>query len=495
VAKGRGAKIGGESHAFDDVLLVPCRSTVLPAQVHVETHLTRRIRLNIPLVSAAMDTVTDGRFAIALARLGGIGIVHRNYTPDRQVAEIRKVKRAGSWVVADPITLSPDDTVRTALEAMRKNGISGFPIVKGRRLVGILTNRDLRFHVDHNAPVSTLMTCKNIITAPAGTDIEQAKRILQEHRIEKLPLVDSKSQLCGMITYKDIQSSEKYPDASKDEKGRLLVGAAVGVGRGEIERAQALVEAGADVIVVDTAHGHSVGVLDAVRALKRKLHGVEVVGGNVATAEATKDLIRAGADAVKVGVGPGAICTTRVVAGVGVAQLTAIIECAAAAKKAKVPVIADGGIKYSGDIAKAIAGGARSVMIGSLFAGSEESPGELVLYHGRSFKSCRGMGSIGAMMEGSKSRYFQEDVEEAGKLVPEGIEGIVPYRGTLAGVVHQLVGGLRSAMGYCGTRTIEELAEKGRFVRVSAAGLRESHPHDILITKESPNYTTGFEEK
>ncbi|MCX2726658.1 IMP dehydrogenase [Thermomicrobium sp. 4228-Ro] len=483
-------KLVGIGLTFDDVLLVPAESAVLPKDVDTRTRLTRHIELNIPIVSAAMDTVTEARMAIALAREGGIGIIHRNLSIEEQVAEVDKVKRSESGMIVEPVTLRPTDKVRDALAVMERYHISGVPITDEQgRLVGILTNRDLRFEDDLDQPVANLMTKENLITAPVGTTLDEAREILHKYKIEKLPVVDEHGILKGLITVKDIQKRIQYPNATKDAQGRLRVGAAVGVGPDALERAAALVEEGVDVLVVDTAHGHSRAVIEMVRAIKSRWD-VDVVAGNIATGEAARALIEAGADAVKVGVGPGSICTTRVVAGVGVPQITAIMDVARVARAYGVPVIADGGIQYSGDIAKAIAAGADSVMLGSLLAGVDESPGEVILYQGERFKEYRGMGSIGAMKARSysKDRYFQQDVDSIAKLVPEGIEGRVPYKGPLANVVYQLVGGLRAAMGYCGARTIRELQEKARFIQMTNAGLRESHPHDVIITKEAPNY-------
>ncbi len=474
-----------EGLTFDDVLLVPAASSVLPNQVDISTNFTKNIRLNIPIVSAGMDTVTEARLAIAMAREGGIGVIHKNMSIERQALEVDKVKRSEHGVITDPIYLSPQHKISDALELMERYHISGVPITEGMRLVGILTNRDLRFEKNFNQPISNVMTKDNLVTAPEGTDLETAKEILQKHKVEKLPIVDRDFNLKGLITIKDIEKARKYPNSAKDERGRLRVAAAVGVGKDTMERADALVKAGVDVLVVDTAHGHSRGVLDTVRELKQAFKDMEIIAGNVATAEATADLIKAGADAVKVGVGPGSICTTRVVAGIGVPQITAIYDCARVAAKYAVPIIADGGIKYSGDIPKAIAAGADAVMIGSLLAGTEESPGEIEIYQGRSYKVYRGMGSLGAMKEGSKDRYFQEDNS---KLVPEGVEGRVPFKGSLAETVYQLNGGLRAGMGYCGTKNIDELKAKGRFIRITNAGLEESHPHDVTITNEAPNY-------
>jgi IMP dehydrogenase len=483
-------KLVGIGLTFDDVLLVPAESAVLPKDVDSRTNLTRSIQLNIPIVSAAMDTVTEARMAIALAREGGIGIIHRNLSIEEQVAEVDKVKRSESGMIVEPVTLRPTDKVRDALAVMERYHISGVPITdENGRLVGILTNRDLRFEDDLDQPVANLMTKENLITAPVGTTLDEAREILHKYKIEKLPVVDERGILKGLITVKDIQKRIQYPNATKDPHGRLRVGAAVGVGPESLERAAALVEEGVDVLVVDTAHGHSRAVIEMVKAIKARWD-VDVIAGNIATGEAARALIEAGADAVKVGVGPGSICTTRVVAGVGVPQITAIMDVARVARAYGVPVIADGGIQYSGDIAKAIAAGADTVMLGSLLAGVDESPGEVILYQGERFKEYRGMGSIGAMKARSfsKDRYFQQDVDSIAKLVPEGIEGRVPYKGPLANVVYQLVGGLRAAMGYCGARTIQELQQKARFIQMTNAGLRESHPHDVIITKEAPNY-------
>jgi len=480
-------KIKSEAITYDDVLLVPARSSVLPRQTVVRTRLSRHIDLNIPLLSAAMDTVTESEMAIALAREGGLGILHKNMTIQKQAEEVDRVKRSESGMIQKPITLEPGRSVGEAMEMMKKYSISGIPIVKEDKLVGILTNRDLRFEPNLDLLIGSIMTNGNLITAPVGTTLEEAEVILQKNRIEKLPIVDKNGRLKGLITFKDIQKKKRHPFACKDKHGRLRVGAAVGVTSDTLERVAALIAAGTDVIVVDTAHGHSEGVLSMVKKVKSKFD-IDVIAGNVATAEGTKDLIKAGADGVKVGIGPGSICTTRVIAGVGVPQVSAIMECAEAARKSNVPIIADGGIKQTGDIAKAIGAGADSVMIGGLFAGVEESPGEKVLYEGRSYKMYRGMGSLEAMRAGSKDRYFQDVEDDLQKLVPEGIEGRVPFKGSLAETVHQMVGGLRAAMGYCGCRTITELKRNARFVRISDAGLRESHPHDIGITKEAPNY-------
>ncbi|MFL6019491.1 MAG: IMP dehydrogenase [Gaiellaceae bacterium] len=485
-------KFAKEGLTFDDVLLVPAESHVLPNDVSTATRLTPSLRLAIPVVSAAMDTVTEARLAIALAREGGLGVIHRNLSIADQVAEVDKVKRSESGMIVEPVTLRPDARVSDALGLMRSYHISGVPITDGEGvLVGILTNRDLRFEDDVTQPVSALMTARDLVTAPIGTTLPEAEAILHRHKIEKLPVVDSEGRLSGLITVKDIQKKIQYPDATKDEQGRLRVGAAVGVGPDALERAEGLVDAGVDVLVVDTAHGHSAGVLEVVRGIKAR-RSVEIVAGNVATGEATAALIDAGADAVKAGVGPGSICTTRVVAGVGVPQITAVHDCARAAEEHGATLIADGGLTSSGDIAKAIAAGADAVMLGSMLAGTDESPGDVMLHQGERFKEYRGMGSLGAMRARSFSndRYFQGDVEDVDKLVPEGIEGRTPYKGPLAPILYQLVGGLRQAMGYCGTPTLEDL-KQARFVRITGAGLRESHPHDVTITKEAPNYRVG----
>lgn len=474
-----------EGLTFDDVLLVPGRSEVLPREVDVSTRVTRRIRLNIPIMSAGMDTITDSRMAIAIAREGGIGVIHKNMSIEAQAKEVDKVKRSEHGVITDPFYLSPQHKVREALQIMEDYRISGVPITVGTKLVGILTNRDLRFETDFDQPIENVMTKEGLITAPVGTTLEEAKEILRKHKIEKLPLVDEEFNLKGLITIKDIQKVRKYPNSAKDKQGRLLVAAAVGTSAETMERAAALVAAGVDILVVDTAHGHSLGVIKMVERLKSEFPGVDIIGGNVATAEATEELIKAGADAVKVGIGPGSICTTRVVAGIGVPQITAVCDCAEVGARYDVPIIADGGIKYSGDIVKAIAAGADVVMLGNLLAGTDESPGEVVIYQGRSFKIYRGMGSLGAMIEGSSDRYFQENEL---KLVPEGIEGRVPYKGPVSETIFQLVGGLRAGMGYCGVRNIQELKTKTKFIRISNAGLVESHPHDIAITQEAPNY-------
>jgi IMP dehydrogenase len=477
-----------EALTFDDVLLVPQKSQVLPAEVDITTRLTRRVSLRVPIVSAAMDTVTEAPLAIAIAQEGGIGIVHRNLGIDAQAAEVDKVKRSESGMIVDPVTVAPEARVAEALELMSRFRISGVPVTVGTRLVGILTNRDLRFETRTSLPVSQLMTKEKLITVPVGTTLEQAKEILHLHKVEKLLVVDDEFNLKGLITVKDIQKQIKYPNACKDSLGRLRVGAALGVTPDVLERAAALVDAKVDVVVVDTAHGHTRGVLETVARVKGRFPDLDVIAGNVATFEATSDLVSAGVDAVKVGMGPGSICTTRVVSGAGMPQITAIAESVRAAVKADVPIIADGGIKFSGDVVKAIAAGASCVMIGSLLAGTDESPGELILRQGRSFKSYRGMGSIGAMREGSADRYFQEATTVAEKLVPEGIEGMVPYKGPLSAMIAQLVGGLRAGMGYCGAASIGDLQSRARFVRITSAGLKESHVHDVTITKEAPNY-------
>jgi len=477
-----------EALTFDDVLLVPQRSEVLPSEVDVSTRLTKRITLSIPIVSAAMDTVTEAPLAIAMAQEGGLGIVHKNMTITAQAAEVDKVKRSESGMIVDPVTVSPSAKVAEALEVMARYRISGVPVTQGAKLVGILTNRDLRFETRTTLPVSDLMTKEDLVTVPVGTTLEQAKEILHRHKIEKLLVVDRDYNLKGLITVKDIQKQIKYPNACKDSLGRLRVGAALGVTPDVLDRAAALIEAKVDVVVIDTAHGHTSRVLETIEAFRKRFPDQELVAGNVGTYEGTSDLIAAGVSAVKVGMGPGSICTTRIVSGAGMPQITAISEAARAAAKADIPIIADGGVKFSGDVVKALAAGASSVMIGSLFAGTDESPGELILRQGRSFKSYRGMGSIGAMKEGSRDRYFQEFEGNAQKLVPEGIEGMVPYKGPLSAMVQQLVGGLRAGMGYCGTPSIKELGARARFVRISSAGLKESHVHDVIITKEAPNY-------
>lgn len=477
-----------EALTFDDVLIVPAYSEVLPTETDVSTVLTAGIAMRIPLLSAAMDTVTEAETAISMAREGGIGIIHRNMSIERQAREVDKVKKSESGMIVDPITVHPDQPIGDVMDLMAQYRISGVPVVKGDQLVGIITNRDLRFETDPTRPVSELMTKDNLVTAPMGISLEDSKKLLQERRIEKLLVVDDTGRLRGLITIKDIMKVKKYPNSCKDHLGRLRVGAAVGAGSDTPERVQALVKAGVDVIVVDSAHGHSKNVLRTVQWIKTEYPQVPVVAGNVATAGGAESLIEAGADAVKVGVGPGSICTTRIIAGVGVPQITAIMDCARVARPRGIPVIADGGIKYSGDIVKALAAGADSVMIGSLFAGTDESPGETVLYQGRSYKVYRGMGSLGAMKEGGRDRYFQDQVQEITKLVPEGIEGMVPYRGPLASTIHQLVGGLRAGMGYAGCRALEELRTKAQMVRITSAGLKESHVHDVIITKEAPNY-------
>ncbi len=477
-----------EGLTFDDVLLLPGRSSVLPTEVDTTTNFARKLRVNIPLASAAMDTVTESRLAIAIARQGGIGLVHRNMPIDRQGEEVDRVKRSESGMIVDPVTISPDITLRQALEIMNKYKISGLPVTRGSRLTGILTNRDLRFEKNHAQLVGSVMTKENLVTVPVGTTLEEAERILQQHRIEKLLVVDQDFNLKGLITVKDIQKKLEYPRAAKDEHGRLRVGAAVGATGDFLERAVEMSKAKADVLAIDTAHGHSERVMEAIKAIRRRLPEMQLVAGNVATYEGAKDLISLGIDGLKVGIGPGSICTTRVVTGAGVPQLTAIMEAARAAKGTDVAIIADGGIKYSGDISKALAAGASCVMIGSLFAGTEESPGETILYQGRTFKSYRGMGSTGAMESGSDRYALLQDSEERGKSVPEGVEGRVPYKGQLGALTDQLVGGLRSGMGYVGAATLKQFQEKSRFVRVTAAGLRESHVHDVIITKEAPNY-------
>jgi IMP dehydrogenase len=476
-----------EGLTFDDVLLLPGKSSVLPTEVDTRTWLTRRIPLNIPLVSAAMDTVTESRLAIALARQGGLGFIHRNMPPDRQAEEVDRVKRSESGMIVDPVTIAPEETVRGALDLMQKFHLSGLPVTRGPLLVGILTNRDLRFEKDLSQPVSGIMTKENLITVPVGTTLEEAERILQKHRIEKLLVVDKDFHLKGLITVKDIQKKLDYPRASTDEQGRLRVGAAVGASGDYLERAVEIARAKADVLAVDTAHGHSARVMEAIRSIKHRLPDVQLVAGNVATYEGARDLIALGLDGLKVGIGPGSICTTRVVTGAGVPQITAIIEATRASADSGVPIIADGGIKYSGDITKAIAAGASVAMVGGLMAGTEEAPGETILYQGRTFKSYRGMGSLGAMEAGSADRYAQE-MALPGKSVPEGVEGRVPYKGPLSGLVEQLIGGLKSGMGYCGAATLPELRERARFVRITSAGLRESHVHDVIITREAPNY-------
>ena len=477
-----------EGFSFDDVLLLPNYSDLLPREVETSTQLTRNLALNIPICSAAMDTVTESRAAITMAREGGIGFIHRNLDIEDQVREVDQVKKSESGMIVDPVTIHPERPVREVLELMQRYRISGVPVIKEDALVGIVTNRDLRFETDLDRPINEVMTKENLVTVSEGIGLEESKRLLHQHRIEKLLVVDKKGRLTGMITIKDIEKIKKYPNACKDRMGRLRVGAAVGVGEDMLPRAEALLKAGADVIVIDTSHGHSKNVLEAVRALKQTFSDIELVAGNVGTGKGAEDLIAAGVDGVKIGIGPGSICTTRIVAGIGIPQVTAIMNCRAAAQKFGVPLIADGGIKFSGDITKAIGAGAHCVMIGGLFAGTEESPGETIFYQGRSYKVYRGMGSLEAMKKGSKDRYAQHEESEDDKLVPEGIVGRVPYRGSLSGNILQLVGGLKAGMGYCGCRTIEELRENARFMRITAAGMRESHVHDVIITKEAPNY-------
>lgn len=478
-----------QAYTFDDVLLVPQKSEVLPRDVDTTTYLTKTIKLNIPLISAGMDTVTESKMAIAIAREGGIGIIHKNMSIEAQAEEVDRVKRSENGVITNPFHLTSQHTLQEADNLMARFRISGVPIVENHKLVGIITNRDMKFEKDFTIKIAEVMTKENIITAAVGTTLEEAELILKKHKIEKLPLVDKDNNLKGLITIKDIEKAVKFPNSAKDSKGRLLAGAAVGVTKDMMDRVKALYEAGVDVITLDTAHGHSKGVIDAVKEIKKSYPELQIIAGNVATAEATRDLIEAGSDCIKVGIGPGSICTTRVVAGIGVPQLTAVMDCAEEAKKYGVPVIADGGIKYSGDVVKALAAGAGIVMMGSMFAGCEESPGEEEIFQGRKFKVYRGMGSISAMQKGSKDRYFQEDDK---KLVPEGVEGRVAYKGTIADTLYQLVGGLRSGMGYCGAKTLTELVEKSVFVVQTSAGLKESHPHDINITKEAPNYSIGF---
>ena len=471
---------------FDDVLLMPAMSEVLPKEVDVSTLLTKNIRINIPIVSAAMDTVTESELAMAIAREGGIGIIHRAMSPERQKAEVDKVKKSESGMIRDPITILPDAPISEALALMEKYRISGVPVTVEGKLIGIITNRDLRFETQFNKKVSIVMTKEKLITASVGTDLDMAQRILHKYKIEKLPIVDKNNVLKGLITIKDIEKRKKYPNACKDTLGRLCVGAAIGTGEDALFRAEMLKKAGVDVIVIDTAHGHTKSVLETLKTVKKKFD-IDVIAGNIATPEAALDLIKAGADGIKVGIGPGSICTTRIVAGAGVPQITAIKSCYDVAKRFTVPVIADGGIKYSGDITKALAAGAHAIMIGSLFAGTDESPGEIVLFQGRSYKVYRGMGSIGAMEQGTKDRYLQAGVKSS-KLVPEGVEGRVPHKGPLAQSVHQLIGGLRSGMGYCGCKNLDTLRKKARFIRITSAGLRESHVHDVIITREAPNY-------
>jgi IMP dehydrogenase len=478
-----------EGLTFDDVLLIPQSSNVLPGNVDLSTNLTRKIRLNIPLISAAMDTVTEARLAIAIAREGGIGIIHKNMSIQEQADQVDKVKRSEHGVIVDPFYLSADHLLSDAMALMEKYRISGVPITENGKLVGIITNRDIRFETDFTQKIKDIMTSENLVTAPEGTTLTQAQEILRKHKIEKLPIVDKDGMLKGLITIKDIEKAIQYPNSAKDDSGRLLVGGAVGIASDTMDRVKALIDAKVDVIALDTAHGHSQGVINMVRRIKEEYPDVQLIAGNVATAEGTRDLIEAGADCIKVGIGPGSICTTRVVAGIGVPQITAIFDCAQEADKYGIPIIADGGIKYSGDITKAIGAGASVVMIGSLLAGTEESPGETEIYQGRRFKVYRGMGSLSAMAAGSKDRYFQEGAQ---KLVPEGVEGRVPFKGPASDTIYQLVGGLRAGMGYCGTPTVEDLRTKATFVRTTSAGLRESHPHDIYITKEAPNYSTGM---
>lgn len=484
----KSTKIIQEGLTFDDVLLLPASSEVLPREVSIATNLTRLLKINLPMVSAAMDTVTEAALAIALAREGGIGILHKNMSVEKQAEQVRKVKRSESGLIVDPITLSPDATIAQAMQIMRENKIGGIPIVENKVLVGILTNRDLRFEKNMKIKVSDVMTKDKLITAPAGTDLIKAEKILQQYKIEKLPVVDKQKRLIGLITYRDILQYKSHPNATKDSLGRLMVGAAVGITADILTRVEALHNAGVDVITLDSAHGHSKGVIEAVKKVKLYKKDLQLIAGNVATANGAKALADAGADAVKVGVGPGSICTTRIVTGVGAPQLTAIMEAASILQKRNIPVIADGGIRYTGDLVKAIAAGASCVMAGSIFAGVEESPGETIIFEGRKFKSYRGMGSIEAMQEGSKDRYFQDVEDDIKKLVPEGIVGRVPYKGTLSEVIHQFVGGLRAGMGYCGAKNIAQL-QKASFIRITNAGMRESHAHDVVITKESPNYS------
>lgn len=481
-------KIVKEGITFDDVLLLPALSEVLPNQVNISTVLTKKIKLNMPIISAGMDTVTEGKLAIAIARQGGIGIIHKNMSIERQAMEVDKVKRSEHGVIVDPFFLSPNHIVGDALELMERYHISGVPITENGKLVGIITNRDLRFENDPTKKIKDAMTKENLVTAPEGTTLEEAEGILKMHKIEKLPIIDNSNNLKGLITIKDIEKAIKYPNSAKDENGRLLVGAAVGAGKDLMDRIEALVNARVDVVVVDTAHGHSKGVIEVVKLIKTRYPNLELIAGNIATGQAAKDLIEAGVDAIKVGIGPGSICTTRVIAGIGVPQITAIMDCYEVAKKYDIPIIADGGIKYSGDVTKAIAAGADTVMVGSLLAGTEESPGETMIYQGRSFKTYRGMGSLAAMKEGSSDRYFQEGQK---KLVPEGVEGRVPFKGSLADTIFQLIGGLRSGMGYCGAADVKQLKENSEFVKITSAGLRESHPHDVSIVKESPNYNSA----
>jgi IMP dehydrogenase len=479
-------KFGKQGLTFDDVLLIPAHSDVLPRDVDVRTHLTQNVTLNIPIMSAGMDTVTEAEMAIAMAREGGIGVIHKNMSIDEQAREVKLVKRSEHGIIVDPIYLAPDNTLSDADELMNKYHISGVPITENGKLVGIITNRDMRFETDLSRPISDIMTSKGLITAPEHTTMEEAKRILQAHRIEKLPLVDDAGHLKGLITIRDIEKMRKYPNSNKDSDGRLKVAAAIGVTSDVEDRVEALLDAKADVLVIDTAHGHSEGVLQTIRRLRKAFPHLELIAGNVATYDATKALIEAGVSAVKVGIGPGSICTTRVIAGIGVPQITAIYDCAKAAEGTGIPIIADGGIQYSGDIAKALGAGASCVMLGNLLAGTEEAPGEMIIYQGKNYKSYRGMGSLGAMQAGSKDRYFQQNAK---KLVPEGIEGRIPYKGHVSDVLFQLIGGLRASMGYCGAKNIKAMNEDTQFIQITGAGLRESHPHDVSITKEAPNYS------
>lgn len=479
-------KFGKQGLTFDDVLLIPAHSDVLPRDVDVRTHLTQNVTLNIPVMSAGMDTVTEAEMAIAMAREGGIGVIHKNMSIDEQAREVKLVKRSEHGIIVDPIYLAPDNTLSDADELMNKYHISGVPITENGKLVGIITNRDMRFETDLSRPISDIMTSKGLITAPEHTTMEEAKRILQAHRIEKLPLVDDNGYLKGLITIRDIEKMRKYPNSNKDSDGRLKVAAAIGVTSDVEDRVEALLDAKADVLVIDTAHGHSEGVLQTIRRLRKAFPHLELIAGNVATYDATKALIEAGVSAVKVGIGPGSICTTRVIAGIGVPQITAIYDCAKAAEGTGIPIIADGGIQYSGDIAKALGAGASCVMLGNLLAGTEEAPGEMIIYQGKNYKSYRGMGSLGAMQAGSKDRYFQQNAK---KLVPEGIEGRIPYKGHVSDVLFQLIGGLRASMGYCGAKDIKAMNEDTQFIQITGAGLRESHPHDVSITKEAPNYS------
>ena len=479
-------KFGKQGLTFDDVLLIPAHSDVLPRDVDVRTHLTQNVTLNIPVMSAGMDTVTEAEMAIAMAREGGIGVIHKNMSIDEQAREVKLVKRSEHGIIVDPIYLAPDNTLSDADELMNKYHISGVPITENGKLVGIITNRDMRFEMDLSRPISDIMTSKGLITAPEHTTMEEAKRILQAHRIEKLPLVDDDGHLKGLITIRDIEKMRKYPNSNKDSDGRLKVAAAIGVTSDVEDRVEALLDAKADVLVIDTAHGHSEGVLQTIRRLRKAFPHLELIAGNVATYDATKALIEAGVSAVKVGIGPGSICTTRVIAGIGVPQITAIYDCAKAAEGTGIPIIADGGIQYSGDIAKALGAGASCVMLGNLLAGTEEAPGEMIIYQGKNYKSYRGMGSLGAMQAGSKDRYFQQNAK---KLVPEGIEGRIPYKGHVSDVLFQLIGGLRASMGYCGAKNIKAMNEDTQFIQITGAGLRESHPHDVSITKEAPNYS------